>query len=138
MTLDGLAGRLGASDCVTIGMDLEMVPYNIEQWYTAKKNKWPLNYGTTVSQEAAGMVGRCTIPGSISKDVLHSSKNCYRCSKPNLRRPATDVSQQCIRGSTAVTRPPIFLLTSHYEDFVAIVRAKAPDSTAQQSAGHLT
>lgn len=49
--LDGLSLKLAALDGVTTGMDLEIGAINVEKWYKAKKGKWPLNYGTGVSQE---------------------------------------------------------------------------------------
>ena len=51
--LDGLSLKLAALDGVTTGMDLEIGAINVDKWYKAKKGKWPLNYGTGVSQEGA-------------------------------------------------------------------------------------
>ena len=49
--LDGLSLKLAALDGVTTGMDLEIGAINVGKWYAAKKDAWPLNYGTGVSQE---------------------------------------------------------------------------------------
>lgn len=54
--LDGLSIRLCALDGVTTGMDLEMGAHNVEKWYEAKEDAWPINYGTSASQEGARMV----------------------------------------------------------------------------------
>jgi len=54
--LDGLSVRLAARDGVTTGMDLELGAYNVAQWYAEKENRWPLNYGTTASQEVTRML----------------------------------------------------------------------------------
>ncbi|TWT60940.1 amidohydrolase family protein [Rubinisphaera italica] len=54
--LDGLAVRLALRDGVTTGMDLEWGALNIDAWYAAKKNKWPMNYGTGISHEGARMI----------------------------------------------------------------------------------
>lgn len=54
--LDGLAVRLALRDGVTTGMDLEWGAMNIEEWYADKKDNWPMNYGTAISQEAARMI----------------------------------------------------------------------------------
>ncbi len=54
--LDGLSIRLCALDGVTTGMDLEMGATLIDKWYAAKKDAWPLNYGTSASREAARMM----------------------------------------------------------------------------------
>ena len=54
--LDGLTVRLRALDGVTTGMDLEVGAYNVGEWYAQKKDSWPINYGTTVSQEIVRMV----------------------------------------------------------------------------------
>ena len=51
--LDGLSLKLAALDGVTSGMDLEIGAINVKAWYDAKKDAWPLNYGTGVSQEGA-------------------------------------------------------------------------------------
>jgi len=53
--LDGLSIRLSALDGHTTGMDLEAGGLNIDEWYAAKEDAWPLNYGTTVSHEGARM-----------------------------------------------------------------------------------
>jgi len=54
--LDGLSIRLCALDGVTTGMDLEMGSTNVDKWYAAMKDAWPLNYGTSASQEGARMM----------------------------------------------------------------------------------
>ena len=54
--LDGLSIRLAALDGHTTGMDLEAGALNISEWYAAKQDAWPLNYGTTVSHEGARMM----------------------------------------------------------------------------------
>lgn len=55
-SLDGLSMKIAARDGVTTGMDLEMGAINVDQWYAAKKDQWPLNYGTTISQEGVRML----------------------------------------------------------------------------------
>lgn len=46
-------GKLSLRGGVTTGMDLEAGSMNVAQWYAERKNKWQLNYGTTISQEFA-------------------------------------------------------------------------------------
>lgn len=55
-SLDGLSMKIAARDGVTTGMDLEIGALNVDEWYAAKEGKWPLNYGTTVSQEGVRML----------------------------------------------------------------------------------
>ncbi len=55
-SLDMLAVKFGLRDGVTTGMDLEYGAWLIDEWYAAKKANWPMNYGTTVSQEIVRMV----------------------------------------------------------------------------------
>ncbi|WP_038176703.1 MULTISPECIES: amidohydrolase family protein [Vibrio] len=52
-SLDGLSIKLAALDGVTTGMDLEIGATQVAKWYDAKKDAWPLNYGTGISHEAA-------------------------------------------------------------------------------------
>ncbi|WP_221075420.1 amidohydrolase family protein [Agarivorans aestuarii] len=52
-SLDGLSIKLAALDGVTTGMDLEIGATRVAEWYENKKDAWPLNYGTGISQEAA-------------------------------------------------------------------------------------
>ncbi|AQQ66338.1 aminoacylase [Microbulbifer agarilyticus] len=54
--LDGLSMKMAARDGVTTGMDLEIGAININDWYAAKKNKWPVNYGVGISQEGVRML----------------------------------------------------------------------------------
>ena len=49
--LDGLSLKMAARDGVTTGMDLEIGAIFVDEWYKAKENAWPLNYGTGVSHE---------------------------------------------------------------------------------------
>lgn len=49
--LDGLSVKMAARDGVTTGMDLEIGAIFVDEWYKAKENAWPLNYGTGVSHE---------------------------------------------------------------------------------------
>jgi len=49
--LDGLSVKMAARDGVTTGMDLEIGSIFVDEWYKAKENAWPLNYGTGVSHE---------------------------------------------------------------------------------------
>ena len=55
-SLDIFAVKCGLRDGVTTGMDLEYGAWPIDPWYEAKKGKWPMNYGTLVSQEVIRMV----------------------------------------------------------------------------------
>jgi len=55
-SLDGLPMKMAARDGVATGMDLEIGAINVDEWYAAKKDQWPLNYGTTISQEKVCMV----------------------------------------------------------------------------------
>jgi len=55
-SLDGLSMKMAARDGVTTGMDLEIGAINVDEWYAAKKGQWPLNYGTTISQEGVRML----------------------------------------------------------------------------------
>lgn len=54
--LDELAVKMAIRDGVTTGMDLEWGALNIDKWYAAKKDKWPMNYGTAISQEGVRMI----------------------------------------------------------------------------------
>jgi len=54
--LDELAVKMAIRDGVTTGMDLEWGALNIDKWYAAKQNKWPMNYGTAISQEGVRMI----------------------------------------------------------------------------------
>ncbi len=54
--LDGLAVKMAMRDGVTTGMDLEWGALNIDEWYAAKKDAWPMNYGTAISHEGARMI----------------------------------------------------------------------------------
>jgi hypothetical protein len=49
--LDGLSVKMAVRDGVTTGMDLEAGAIFIDAWYEAKKNAWPINYGTGISHE---------------------------------------------------------------------------------------
>jgi len=49
--LDGLSVKMGARDGVTTGMDLEIGAIFVDAWYQAKKDAWPMNYGTGISHE---------------------------------------------------------------------------------------
>ncbi|PWJ38543.1 amidohydrolase family protein [Sediminitomix flava] len=49
--LDGLSLKMAARDGVTTGMDLEIGAIFVDEWYKAKENAWPLNYGTGISHE---------------------------------------------------------------------------------------
>ena len=55
-SLDIFAVKCGLRDGVTTGMDLEYGAWPIDPWYEAKRGKWPMNYGTLVSQEVIRMV----------------------------------------------------------------------------------
>jgi hypothetical protein len=55
-SLDIFAVKFALRDGVTTGMDLEYGAWPIDTWYAAKKGKWPMNYGTLVSQEVVRMV----------------------------------------------------------------------------------
>ena len=55
-SLDGLSMKMAARDGVTTGMDLEIGAINVDEWYAAGKDQWPLNYGTTISQEGVRML----------------------------------------------------------------------------------
>ncbi|MEE8307725.1 MAG: aminoacylase, partial [Gammaproteobacteria bacterium] len=55
-SLDMFAVKLALRDGVTTGMDLEYGAWPIDTWYAAKSGKWPMNYGTLVSQELVRMV----------------------------------------------------------------------------------
>ncbi len=54
--LDGLSSRASLRDGVTTGMDMELGAMNVDTWYAAKKDNWPVNYGTVVSHEMARMM----------------------------------------------------------------------------------
>ncbi len=54
--LDELAVKMAIRDGVTTGMDLEWGALNVDQWYAAKKDQWPMNYGTAISQEGVRMI----------------------------------------------------------------------------------
>ena len=41
---------------MTTGMDLELGAMNVDAWYAAKLDNWPVNYGTAVSHEMARMI----------------------------------------------------------------------------------
>ena len=49
--LDGLSVKMAVRDGVTSGMDLEIGAIKINEWYKAKEDAWPINYGTGVSHE---------------------------------------------------------------------------------------
>jgi len=66
-SLDGLSMKMAARDGVTTGMDLEIGAINVDEWYAAKKDQWPLNYGTTISQEGEGCACWCMIPRPRSR-----------------------------------------------------------------------
>jgi len=55
-SLDLFAVKFALRDGVTTGMDLEYGAWPIAPWYDAKRGKWPMNYGTLVSQEVIRMV----------------------------------------------------------------------------------
>lgn len=54
-SLDLFSVKLLMRDGVTTGMDLELGAWPVAPWYEGKKDKWPINYGTTVSQEIVRM-----------------------------------------------------------------------------------
>jgi len=54
-SLDGLSMKMAARDGVTTGMDLEIGAINVDEWYASKRGQWPLNCGTTISQEGVRM-----------------------------------------------------------------------------------
>ena len=54
-SLDLFSVKLLMRDGVTTGMDLEVGAWPVAPWYEGKKDKWPINYGTTVSQEIVRM-----------------------------------------------------------------------------------
>jgi len=54
--LDGLSSRASLRDGVTTGMDMELGAMNVDAWYAAKENNWPVNYGTVISHEMARMI----------------------------------------------------------------------------------
>ena len=68
-SLDTFAVKCGLRDGVTTGMDLELGCWDVKGWYDGKKNKWPMNYGTTVSQE-------------ICRMAVHDAKDGIDFSKP--------------------------------------------------------
>jgi hypothetical protein len=55
-SLDMFAVKFALRDGVTTGMDLEYGAWPIDTWYAAKDGKWPMNYGTLVSQEVVRMI----------------------------------------------------------------------------------
>jgi N-acyl-D-amino-acid deacylase len=55
-SLDMFAVKFSMRDGVTTGMDLEYGAWPIAPWYKAKKDNWPINYGTLVSQEIIRMI----------------------------------------------------------------------------------
>ncbi len=55
-SLDMFAVKFALRDGVTTGMDLEYGAWPIDTWYAAKKENWPMNYGTLVSQEVVRMI----------------------------------------------------------------------------------
>lgn len=54
-SLDYFAVKLLMRDGVTTGMDLELGAWPVGLWYDKKNSNWPINYGTTVSQELVRM-----------------------------------------------------------------------------------
>ncbi|MGD1836880.1 MAG: amidohydrolase family protein [Nitrososphaeraceae archaeon] len=54
--IDPFATKLGISDGVTTGMDLEVGVYDVEKFYKEREDKWKMNYGTTVGHLFARMV----------------------------------------------------------------------------------
>ena len=84
LTLPAMAAR----DRVITGMDLEIGAINVDEWYAAKKDQWPLNYGTTISQEGVrtlvhgpearikGSQNATTILASLQKVV--AAEECLR------------------------------------------------------------
>ena len=54
-SLDLFSVKLLMRDGVTTGMDLEVGAWPVGPWYERKRDKWPINYGTTVSQEIVRM-----------------------------------------------------------------------------------
>ena len=62
-SLDLFSVRLLMRDGVTTGMDLELGAWPVGLWYEGKKDKWPINYGTTVSQEIVRMSVHDAIDG---------------------------------------------------------------------------
>lgn len=54
-SLDLFSVKLLMRDGVTTGMDLEVGAWPVGLWYEGKKDKWPINYGVTVSQEIVRM-----------------------------------------------------------------------------------
>ena len=54
-SLDLFSIKLLMRDGVTTGMDLEVGAWPVAGWYAEKEQAWPLNYGTTVSQEIVRM-----------------------------------------------------------------------------------
>ncbi len=54
--LDGLSSKASLRDGVTTGMDMELGSMNVAEWYSAKENNWPVNYGTVISHEMARMI----------------------------------------------------------------------------------
>ena len=55
-SLDMFSVKLLMRDGVTTGMDMELGAWPVDSWYTEKKQAWPINYGTTVSQEVVRMM----------------------------------------------------------------------------------
>ena len=99
-SLDGLSMKMAARDGVTTGMDLEIGAINVDEWYAAKKDQWPLNYGTTISQEGVRMLvhdpeakikgpqDATTIVGSLQKVV--AAEECLRNQgKSTIKREST-------------------------------------------------
>jgi len=50
-SVDPLTIRLAALDGCTTAMDMEAGAVGVDEWYAAKKDNWPLNYGTTICHE---------------------------------------------------------------------------------------
>ncbi|MFK7733273.1 MAG: amidohydrolase family protein [Pseudomonadales bacterium] len=69
VTLHG--GKLSLRNGVTTSMDLEAGAMNIASWYQEREAKWPLNYGTTVSQEFS----RAVVLDSFEQDSLRDMRD---------------------------------------------------------------
>jgi len=132
-SLDGLSIKMAARDGVTTGMDLEIGAINVDEWYAAKKDKWPLNYGTTISQEGVRMLvhdpeanikgpqDATTILGSLQNEVAADGVPGWSVTRSTVEqmnkitalldeglrqgapRPATAVSR---RSTAAITATP--------------------------------
>lgn len=76
--IDPFATKLAILDGVTTGMDFEFGAFDVDKFYEERKDKWKMNYGTTVSHTVARI---SVLSNETAQDILDVPEAINQASK---------------------------------------------------------